>query len=1132
MSTEAVDASGYAVYIHLAGARVEESHLLNEHLVECESKHGQRTYQKLPRHMQRRAVSSNPKRLPRGLREAHKKESLPPRATKRPHRSYRTRSRDLVSMYHKRQQREGNTWLETHVWHAKRFHMTRNWGYALPTCSTLKMYRPVLRAVNERCVMQDQSFLCCLEVCGPESVLCSGLSQILSQEGHRRITESNCRAGLQWTTVTLYVLKRCPQGAICEADIMWHAQPPANVPVKLWIWVHPSAYSQIVELLSTVFELNKVDESCPLDSSEQLSTSPISNIKIKNTVDVELLDNKENEDLSGVVDVKSKAQKVEKCTKNIKSKKRTLDDFDSKMHIDISSKSKKRRKNDLLKDRLDNDLAPQFNNKATGVSVVSLKDTLNRFCLRGPETYNILQRVLVSSEIITADATLDDSDVKTTDANANTGTNTVLATEDNGLWWQQFYSSKERKDAYQANTNAWMDLKGKTVTADTVLPLLVRDPRVMMPRKREKIVPIDDEEKSKAAAVQYTSPAVVAGSPLFDARLRRTLLFSKCSDNDINKQRQQMLTCAAITLDGREARLPVVLMLSSAQNTRCADNSDRSSSWSLIIPGGWGSNVWVSLVYSGAVVVGTDHQTYFVNEEITTPPVYLLPDTDSGKHYAQQLAKERRDSFFRLPPNKRPNLIKLGVRHPFKAPWQKLVQSVKLMSDSIKNAEETKIGTGFLNEVLMEVEKGVADYCAGQFDSGKKSFADSKSTYCKDLKSSLEEVCVMRNARYLKALDFLCCRSGNRRRVFRGVEEREHSNDLRSDTSPSSSVPADDAVSPESKMMCKSDIEELTDTLNLIHLTSQTQLLRVMLTLIGKGSLEPCATICRPSHEDMKCLQHALSTNVLPSANFADNILESAHLDIYEEERKQMKKEHAKILLRLQRLRKAARRKVRMEFSPTVAAAGQTLTHAMEAAVQKVNMDNKELVEKATAYNSVMEQLWLLPEDEDTHIQLQQTQKHQEKRRVCDKQQHVPEECVRITIGYITEANFSRRRGCAAGQGYVVTGAVMPVCQRRLRNWSTAVIVDNNDTLAGSIANEEPASSIVNNDPTICNVNNSARVASDDPAPNDTVTNCNSTAWDIDMPLINENGIVVLVRNSTLQYRFAMLTVCQQQPPP
>ncbi|KAJ8978127.1 hypothetical protein NQ317_014182 [Molorchus minor] len=84
-------------------------------------------FQKLPKHMRRRAMSHNVKRLPRRLREIHmnqmKKSGLPPKQK----RKYRRRPFNLLSDYMRRQR--NHTWLDTHIWHAKRFHMIEKWGY-------------------------------------------------------------------------------------------------------------------------------------------------------------------------------------------------------------------------------------------------------------------------------------------------------------------------------------------------------------------------------------------------------------------------------------------------------------------------------------------------------------------------------------------------------------------------------------------------------------------------------------------------------------------------------------------------------------------------------------------------------------------------------------------------------------------------------------------------------------------------------------------------------------------------------------------------------------------------------------------------------------------------------------------
>lgn len=45
-------------------------------------------------------------------------------------------------------------WLETHIWHAKRFHMVKKWGYCLGVRPTYKCYRPCYRAMSTHCLLQ------------------------------------------------------------------------------------------------------------------------------------------------------------------------------------------------------------------------------------------------------------------------------------------------------------------------------------------------------------------------------------------------------------------------------------------------------------------------------------------------------------------------------------------------------------------------------------------------------------------------------------------------------------------------------------------------------------------------------------------------------------------------------------------------------------------------------------------------------------------------------------------------------------------------------------------------------------------------------------------------------------------
>lgn len=59
---------------------------------------------------------------------------------------------DRVLEFNRRQRR--NLWLETHIWHAKRFHMVKRWGYCLGERPTAKSHRANYRAMSSCCVLQ------------------------------------------------------------------------------------------------------------------------------------------------------------------------------------------------------------------------------------------------------------------------------------------------------------------------------------------------------------------------------------------------------------------------------------------------------------------------------------------------------------------------------------------------------------------------------------------------------------------------------------------------------------------------------------------------------------------------------------------------------------------------------------------------------------------------------------------------------------------------------------------------------------------------------------------------------------------------------------------------------------------
>lgn len=113
--------------------------------------------QQFPKHMRRRAMSQNVKRIPKRLREhqidMREKSGIREIPIKRPRRKYRRRPKNLLNDYNRRQREF--VWLETHIWHAKRFHMVEKWGYKLPDFPNDKSYRACYRATTKHCLIQE-----------------------------------------------------------------------------------------------------------------------------------------------------------------------------------------------------------------------------------------------------------------------------------------------------------------------------------------------------------------------------------------------------------------------------------------------------------------------------------------------------------------------------------------------------------------------------------------------------------------------------------------------------------------------------------------------------------------------------------------------------------------------------------------------------------------------------------------------------------------------------------------------------------------------------------------------------------------------------------------------------------------
>lgn len=216
-------------------------------------------FQKLPVHMRRRIMSHTVKRLPRRLREMHmnqlKKSGLPPKQ-KRPSRKHRRRPRNLMEEYERRRRRV--KWLETHIWHAKRFHMVEKWGYKLADRPCDKAFRACYRATAKHCLMQDISFFCCVEIEGPQSVLIERLREVCEPCVGLSLVAKAFMKGTREGRTVLFDPRVKPKRAVGAVYFNWKAlsHPEKNV---LWLWLHPAFYSEALDVLTNILNATIIE---------------------------------------------------------------------------------------------------------------------------------------------------------------------------------------------------------------------------------------------------------------------------------------------------------------------------------------------------------------------------------------------------------------------------------------------------------------------------------------------------------------------------------------------------------------------------------------------------------------------------------------------------------------------------------------------------------------------------------------------------------------------------------------------------------------------------------------------------------------------------------------------------------
>ncbi|XP_014210290.1 ribonucleases P/MRP protein subunit POP1 [Copidosoma floridanum] len=578
-------------------------------------------FQKLPIHMRRRVMSHNAKRMPRKLRNYHlsqmSKSGLPPK-TKRPSRKYRRRPKNLLSEYNRRQRNK--LWLETHIWHAKRFKMIEKWGFKLPNHSNDRCFRANYRAVAKHCLIQDLSYYTCLEIRGPVDILKEKLKRHCNQNEltfGAKIYINGEREG----TLMFYKKDGYPCSPIGYVHFLWSPNGFSNK--FIWLWVHPAFYSEVLQEIINhfSFELEKNKKSSDLegDSSQEKkncsseSTSP--DLKIFSTIKIPTYNSA--------------------CGCQMLILRNCLNRFRLCGPLALS----------ILTDAFE---LPDIKKNSLNENKIFVDEDENFEECHYPE-----------------DACAMDVD---------THPNSKQSID---FWYRTYYQSRDNLEAFKVQKDVYNTLRNlkssNQLPPNIVVALTVLDPRFFLPLKRTKSLP-----SSQPADKSPMPPTLANNSPLWDSNIRSYVTKNCISTSAINKLRSQSLV-PGVENDQHFSenvmhKIPILLIQKPGDYSH--NNSiGFGSGVDVVLPAGWSMPFWLSLILRCAKAGGLRESKAiaYENSNLNVPAINH-PDTDAYQMEAKLEKMKLIEKYFRLPPNKRVNFIKFGITSPYFCEWKLLMK--------------------------------------------------------------------------------------------------------------------------------------------------------------------------------------------------------------------------------------------------------------------------------------------------------------------------------------------------------------------------------------------------------------------------------------------------------------------------
>ncbi|XP_078071758.1 ribonucleases P/MRP protein subunit POP1 isoform X2 [Mustelus asterias] len=603
---------------NFAQARAAE---INAMLKAVAHKSSSQFLQSLPPAMRRRAMSHNIKRLPRRLREIAKKEvekiaQLKKEQSKSKSRKARRRHGNLLMEFNRRQRK--NIWLETHIWHAKRFHMVKKWGYCLGNKPTTKSYRACYRAMSKQCLLQDLSYSCCLELSGTEDNLLKTLGRLSSRDAGTTFASVACLSGKRQGSLVLYKADQYPTKPLGPVTFLWRPKTPSENR-QLWIWAHPALKMDLLTELQLVCQCLDVPVPEPAPSECKTITHVTAN-------------------------------------QTVPGLKRKLQDNAGEEVI-----PEKKIIGDGTRDPLQ---TVTWTSLTSGIVIEDLTMEILRYRLIGPLSHCVMFEALQAAAILKNSEGREESGLRCWWSEyCKRPENMTLHNGQEGvlLLLPGIASPAE-------------------IPAGTVLGLTVGDPRLNMPKDRTTAMPdptqVKDLEKIRELCLNGVG-AEFAQSEIWDRNVRNIVTETKLTEQELNQMRSKLLVPGSrLDLGPQESKVPILLVQQPGKMAG-QEHTGWGSGWDILIPKGWGMAFWIPLIYRGARAGGLQEGAKHTQYKGLPHFPDDFPDCPAGIQHSMETEKELIGKYKKYPPAKRPNYIHHGTMTPFRCPWQQLVEDWK-----------------------------------------------------------------------------------------------------------------------------------------------------------------------------------------------------------------------------------------------------------------------------------------------------------------------------------------------------------------------------------------------------------------------------------------------------------------------